>query len=640
MFYPEVEPNNNQRGMISTWLGYNHNYRIGEGEFYDMENMTTDEYPLLVPRKARTHLKEASTSFRGMLLTSGYLAYVDGNVFHYADWEIDLTPLINGDAIKLPVEDGYASASLEQDTSELTLVRFGAYVLIYQLSREGVTWKPIWVDIESIDHSAGLISPVFVAESGTKIKYTLSKLDGSDYENVTVSDTAPSNPTTGSYWLSTNELSAGLYVYYRNSWEAVATTYVRIEVPGAHLTEYFREGDVVNMNNIDEETKDLNDSMYIHTIADDYIVVTGIIDRVVEHITNDAFVFKIETKQPVLDYICVDKNRLWGCRYGYVLGQGLVNEIYASKLGDFRNWYSYQGISTDSYALTIGTPGVWTGCCSFGGYPTFFKENTIIRIYGSYPSEYQMSQIDGRGVQSGSYKSLAIVGETLFYKSSTGVMSYDGSLPRSISQAIGKEFYTDGCGSACGSKYYLEMANRLGRKILFVYDTENGLWSKESQLNAIQYSGSIDGQLYAVTEKDIFMLGRENYVRPDEYLGTIGHYEDHKGENNKSEDVVEWYAETGDMGFEYPDFKYVGKLTLRAYVPFNAEIQVQISYDDRPYDVVGAIHGSSDVMTQTLSIFPYRCDHYKLKFIGRGQVRFYSLATTLETGSDEYGYKN
>lgn len=640
MFYPEVETNNNQRGIISNWLGYNHNYRISDGEFYDMENMSTDEYPLLVPRQARTQIREAENTFRGMLLTGGYLAYVDGNVFHYADWSIDLTPLIDGTSIKV-TGSSTADEDTEHGDTELTLVRFGAYVLIYQLSNvNGDAWKPVWVNIESITHEAGLISPVFKAANGTTIKYTLSKADGSDYGNVTKSATEPSNPTTGKYWLSTNPDSSGLYVYYNNSWEAVATTYVRIEVPGAKLLDYFSEGDVVDISNIDDEVKDLNESMYIHAITDTYIVVTGIISDVIQHTTNDAFVFTISRKEPTLDYICVDKNRLWGCRYGYVLGEGIINEIYASKLGDFRNWYSYQGISTDSYALTIGVPGVWTGCCSYGGYPTFFKDNAIIRIYGSYPSEYQMTQIDGRGVQFGSYKSLAIVGETLFYKSPTGVMSFDGSLPRSISASLGKDYYDDGVAASCGNKYYIELSNKKGVKSLFVYDTETGLWSKESNIRAIQYSGSIDGQLYAITDKDIFMMGRENFIHQDSYLASVTHLYEHNTENNKSEGIVEWYAETGDMGYDYPDFKYVSRITLRAYVPFNSEIQVQISYDDRPYDTVGVIHGISDVMTQTLAIMPYRCDHYKLKFTGRGKVRFYSLTTTLETGSEEYGYKN
>ena len=33
------------RSMIDVFRGYNHNLRIGEGEFYDMKNLTSAGYP-------------------------------------------------------------------------------------------------------------------------------------------------------------------------------------------------------------------------------------------------------------------------------------------------------------------------------------------------------------------------------------------------------------------------------------------------------------------------------------------------------------------------------------------------------------------------------------------------------------------
>jgi len=31
-------------------LGYNHNRTIGNGEFFEMENLSSDEYPMMSPR--------------------------------------------------------------------------------------------------------------------------------------------------------------------------------------------------------------------------------------------------------------------------------------------------------------------------------------------------------------------------------------------------------------------------------------------------------------------------------------------------------------------------------------------------------------------------------------------------------------
>ncbi len=41
------------REMIDVFGGYNHNLRIGEGEFYDMKNLTSSDYPVLSTRPQR-----------------------------------------------------------------------------------------------------------------------------------------------------------------------------------------------------------------------------------------------------------------------------------------------------------------------------------------------------------------------------------------------------------------------------------------------------------------------------------------------------------------------------------------------------------------------------------------------------------
>ena len=53
---------------------------------------------------------------------------------------------------------------------------------------------------------------------------------------------------------------------------------------------------------------------------------------------------------PDLDFICESENRLWGC-------SNETRTIYASALGDPTNFFSYQGLSTDSYAVAVGSEG-------------------------------------------------------------------------------------------------------------------------------------------------------------------------------------------------------------------------------------------------------------------------------------------
>lgn len=618
MFLPEVEENINVRDMISQWRGYNHNYSIGIGEFYDMENMSCDGFPIMMARDVRPTLVNALHMFRGILYTDSALAYLDGNTFHYKSWMLDLTDLVAGEANVVNYDPNFVDEPEQHQIiwSDETLVRFGGYVLIFPMK--------IWVDINA--RSAGLIESRFEAEAGKTITYTISKQDGSDYQNVVAQTTAPSNPSEGDYWLNTTPGSEGLNVYLQSSWQPVPTCYIRIELTGAHFDDYFEVEDAINLNSV--AVPDINNGSIIQAIDSDYIVVIGLLNSVsVTETTSAGWTLQIQRVIPQLDFICADKNRLWGCRYGYDNNNELINEIYASKLGDFKNWQSFQGLATDSYTATIGVPGVFTGCISYGGYPTFFKETAIIRVSGNYPAEYNVMQMDARGVQDGSDRSLAIVGEALYYKAPGGVMVFDGSLPRMISEEFGRNaYYYDGVAGVGGAKYYLEVTTAQGGHRMFVYDSQLGLWTKESHIGVEAFSGANDGRLFCYTHMSIFGLGlTDNELYTNKQVG---------------EEYVEWFLETGDLGLEIPEFKRISKLTFRAYIPAHSEIQVDISYDDKPYEHVGDIRGFDEVMTHVLHIVPYRCDHYRLKLKGHGKVRFYSLAIAYDSESDEYEYKN
>ena len=177
---------------------------------------------------------------------------------------------------------------------------------------------------------------------------------------------------------------------------------------------------------------------------------------------------------PLLDFVIESGNRLWGCRYGENANGDVVNEIYASKLGDFKNWNCFMGISTDSYVASCGTDGQWTGAITHLGYPIFFKENYLHKVYGNYPSNYQIQTTECRGVQKGCGKSLAIVNEKLFYKSINGICVYDGSLPSEISQAFGDIRYSEAVGGSHNNKYYVSMKSEEDNKYyLFVFDYFN-----------------------------------------------------------------------------------------------------------------------------------------------------------------------
>ena len=99
----------------------------------------------------------------------------------------------------------------------------------------------------------------------------------------------------------------------------------------------------------------------------------------------------MERRVPELDFVTECDNRVWGCN-------SRENVIYGCKLGDPTNWFSYRGIAADSYAVTVGSDGAFTGAASCMGYALFFKENTLHKLYGSKPSDFQLSSLRCRGV--------------------------------------------------------------------------------------------------------------------------------------------------------------------------------------------------------------------------------------------------
>ena len=53
MFYPKLAAGRQQTLTTEAFGGYDHNLELADGEFYDMENLSADDYPLLAPRPRR-----------------------------------------------------------------------------------------------------------------------------------------------------------------------------------------------------------------------------------------------------------------------------------------------------------------------------------------------------------------------------------------------------------------------------------------------------------------------------------------------------------------------------------------------------------------------------------------------------------
>ena len=582
MKYPTLYTKENNRQMVDEFKGYNHNLRIGDGEFFDMKNMTSDYYPVLSPRGKRG-VYASGGSYTG-LIAKDALCYVDGTKFVINEYKVEM--------------------GLNEEPKQL--ISMGAYVII----------MPDRMWINTIDRKFGSIDASYTSSSD--VTFTLCTIDGAEYKDTFVGDAYPKGdedaeePKNMALWIDTSSTPHVLKQYSATSamWVSIATTYVKISCPG--IGAAFNQYDGVTISGIKAEAlQELNASTVIWDKDDDSIVVVGMLDAVTSQPAADGAI-TVERKMPQMEFVIESGNRLWGCHYGVANNGEVVNEIYCSKLGDFKNWNCFMGISTDSWVASCGTDGQFTGAITHMGYPLFFKENCFHKVYGNYPANFQIQTTACNGVQKGCEKSLAIVNTTLFYKAQNGVYAYDGSLPVSVSYALGNEAYGMAVGGAHGNKYFISMQDSFGKDHLFVFDVAKSMWHLEDELLVDDFC-SCRGEMYAISNgKIITMLGSGT---PDIL-------------------PVEWMVETGEIGISSPDMKYISRITLRMSMDIGAEVGVYAQYDmNEGWEQVCSLVGNN-LRSFSIPIRPKRCDHMRLRIEGTGAVKIYSITKTIEQGSE------
>ena len=581
--FPYLDAQATQRDTTDSFYGYNHQTKIGKGEFYETRNLSTDHTPMLAPRRPRG-ITEVSGELQG-IIEKDALAYVAGGTLYY-----------NGTAT--PVT-GLASGSKQ-------LVSMGAYIIIFPD-------KVYYNTADGADY--GSIEATF-STTGS-VSYALCRADGDEYTTPTVSATEPDNPQNLDLWIDTSSTPHVLRQYgsAAGTWAEIVTVYTKLTFSTqGQIPALFAKYDGVTISGA--SFADANGDKIIYAVggeADkvaDYIVVVGLLEKAYSDETSDITIMR---SVPQMDYVCECQNRLWGCYYGNDGTQNL-NELYCCALGDFKNWRQYLGLSTDSWTASVGSDGVWTGCVNYLGSPLFFKENRIHRITVSSTGAHRVAETVARGVQRGSGRSLAVVNETLYYKSREDICAYQGGFPTGVSEALGQELYSDAAAGAVGSKYYISMKDKAGGWHLFCFDISKTLWMHEDELHGEAFA-RVDDELYCIAGgKLVGLLG---------YGGT-------------READVSWEAVSGIMYYEYPGNKYISRYDIRLNMAKGAKFEVYIEYDStgvwqRGGSATAYREGTTSYM---FPIRPRRCDHMRLKLCGTGESRVFSIARILEIGSD------
>lgn len=652
--YPTIQETARSQQVTDTFGGYNHNLKIPEGEFYEMENLCGDDYPLLATRKRRNTLQAFGQNLQAMVSKGNELYYIAGY-----DSTTKTCGFYAGDEKVMDLV--YAGGSKR-------FVSMGAYLLIWP--------DKVWYN--TADGTHGNMEKMFSAAAGTYLDHSLTSSSGPDGQetydiyvlwyirpcsrdgkivyttganygekHVVVVEgieyhylnfVKPKEPKNGDAYIDRETRTPYIYNDISKDWIAQDVPVMWLECKG--IGSAFATGDYIRVSGIDPGTySGLNvgdnpsDGVYREVLVtgENYIVLDAYAPTEAHGIMNDTppaeGYVKAVMDIPDMDYVIEAQNRLWGCKYGTVDGK-LVNEIYASALGRFDVWRKYAGVSTDSYAASVGSDGRWTGAVNYQGYPLFFKEDRMHKVYVSASGAHRIQEYTMRGVQPGGAKSLAVVNGVLFYKARDCVCAYDGSgAPTGVSEklnldSLSRPGSTTSIAAAYRDKYYLylQMNTPPGSRLL-VLDTRRGTWYRESipaggVVGFTEHFGSL-----LCGAGDIEEIAHDN--QESELSGT-------------KEGDVAWSCETGLIGYSTVEQKYISRFNIRMSLAQGAHMDVLVQYDsDGIWHNQGRIQGAG-TRTFMLPVRPRRCDHFRIRLEGQGDVRIYSFAKIFEAGSDMY----
>ncbi len=175
-----------------------------------------------------------------------------------------------------------------------------------------------------------------------------------------------------------------------------------------------------------------------------------------------------------------------------------------------------------------------------------------------------------------------------------------------------------------GKKYYISMKSEVDSKwYLLVYDSEYGLWHKEDETR-VDCFASVDSEMYFVDHKD-------------HQIKSVF------GSGIKDKEEVEWMIESGIIGTTtrsgrystpLPGKKYISQLLMRMSLEIGARVMVYIQYDSQgDWEHLTSIVGMY-LKSFVVPMRPKRCDHFRIRIVGKGDAKIYSITKSIERGSD------
>jgi len=296
-----------------------------------------------------------------------------------------------------------------------------------------------------------------------------------------------------------------------------------------------------------------------------------------------------------IEYVCVHNNRAYGCG---------GNGFYASKISDPLSWDDLPVPITVgcSWQTNTGEEGDFTGIIATQDYVVATKENWIYELYNDRPSNFLLKAVQNSGCID--YRSLVDVNGILFMLGNEGIKVYTGGATRVISYDL-NETYVSGAAGTDGRQYYISLYNGASYN-LYVYDTKDGLWRREDDLQATCFLRQSD-TLSVLAENEIIQF-------------------------NSGSEIPEWSAE-----MEFTE-NYLGKkihsiIRLAAELETGSTLSIYYALDGGTYALAGTYDYFIGYRSVEVNIVPEQCDKFKIKLSGTGYVKIFELSRLMTFGS-------
>ncbi len=600
----------NTRSLLRAFGGLNETYGCTEAEFSAVRNFSARDFPALSTRMPRRRLR-ALTGLNGMYHLNGLLTVCGRDLSYTPDDDPARTV-----GVKNAVAD-----------SRKAMVGIGTRILIF----------PDKIAFDTASGKTESLGAVWKAGSRS-VELAPCDASGRTYTVTAKGTKEPASPKDGQLFLKLNdtakpfsaENTLEVYSEASGSWSAIPLDHCLVTAAG--LGKDFRAWDTVRLSgtaagamgmmagldgdhivyDVTETTLQLKadpggDHFYGKLVYNGSSVKWESMDGTEGAQITSGEGFCVERCVPDLDYLTECDNRVWGC-------SSKENVIYGCKLGDPTNWFSYRGIAADSYAVTVGSDGPFTGAAACMGSVLFFKENTLHKLYGSKPSDFQLSSLRCRGVAKNAARSLCVLNETLYYLSPDGVMAWDGSIPAKVSHALAGSRLLDvrqAVGGALDGRYYLHVS-RDDEVRLLVYDTERGLWHEED----------VSGYEMASTGGQLYLWDGSALWAADPDRAAAGQSE------GGVETAVPFELVSGDVWMDSTEERYLTRLTLRLDAACRSQLKVEICYDGGPWETAADLTLEGPRRNCDLPLVPRRCASFRLRLRGSGQITLRGLAKT------------